>query len=85
MSTMDRTSDSPQPASPRQAVALDEAISVTIGNDGPDVGSVELEMEFLSTQPPTFAQEMPAPEPTPEPGKDTRKVESRSKGTGRSR
>ena len=78
--TMDRTSDSPQPSSPRQAAALDEAILVTIGNDGPDVDSVGLEMEFLSTQPPTFAQETRAPELTPDPGKDTRKVESRPKG-----
>jgi len=77
---MDRMSDSPHPTSPRQAAALDEALSVTIGNDGPDVDSVELEMEFLSTQPLEFAQEIPAPEPTPAPSKDTRKVESRPKG-----
>jgi len=77
--TMDRTSDSPQPSLPRQAAALDEDILVTIGNDGPDVDSVGLEMEYLSTQPPTFAQETRTPETTPDPGKGTRKVESRLK------
>jgi len=76
---MDRTSDSPDPTSPNQSAALDKTLMVTIDNDGPDLDSVELEMEFLSTQPLEFEQETLAPEPTPGPSKDTRKVERRAK------
>ena len=82
--TMDRTSDSPHPTSPSQAAALDRSLVVTIDNDGPDVDSVEFEMNFLSTQPLEFAQDAPASEPTPKPSKDTRKVEKHSKGNRKS-
>ena len=80
VATMDRTYESLHPSSPAQAAALDQALTVTIGNEGPDADSVGFEMGFLSTQPSEFAEETLAPEPTPGPSKDTRKVERRSKG-----
>ena len=78
--TMNRTSDSPHPPSPRQAAALDRALDdIDINNNEPDfdpLGSVLAEVPSTKpeTPPKRHSRESRSCEPTSRPREDTRQV-----------
>jgi len=78
--TMDVTTDSPQPMSPNQADASDEAVLVTIRNDGRDAGSVSVDLGDVpsskqATPPASRTRKSRPRERTSRPREETRTVE----------